>query len=167
MSKGPLEVLCDRLIDADVRLVTSLPDTWVVRLIDTVKEDGRFHHVGVSREESAIAICSGAFLGGRRAAAIMGTSGFVASIYAITKICFSYQIGFPIIMNLRGSVGDNVTHHVGNGLLSQPLLETLSIPFEVLSDVSHLDRVPELVEYSRLVKRPVAICLTKDLWVRT
>lgn len=153
----------DLLHAAGVDLVASLPDTWVVNLIDQIKLDDRFTHVHVPREEAAIGIASGAFLAGRSAAAVMGTSGFVASIYAITKINFTYEVGFPIVMNLRGAVGDKATHHVGNGLLMLPLFQTLGIPFEVLKTNEDLERIPDLVHHARLMKRPVAICLDKAL----
>jgi sulfopyruvate decarboxylase subunit alpha len=163
MSDVPQKI-CDQLSAAGVTVVSSLPDTWVVHLINAVKEDPRFTHVGVSREESAIGICSGAFLGGQRAAAIMGTSGFMASIYAISKINFSYGIGFPILMNLRGGVGDKVPHHVSNGMLTIPVFNALGLPYEVIDRVEHLDRIPDLVDHSRLMKRPVCVCLGSSLW---
>lgn len=157
------ERICDLLHESGVDLAASLPDTWVVNLINAVKADDRFTHLHVTREEAAIGICCGAFLAGRNAVAIMGTSGFVASIYAITKINFTYEIGIPIVMNLRGAVGDKTTHHVANGMLTIPLFDTLGIPYEVIETFEQLDRIPDLVHHARLMKRPVAICLSKEL----
>jgi sulfopyruvate decarboxylase subunit alpha len=157
------KIIPDLLHASGIDLVASLPDTWVVNLIDQIKDDQRFEHVHVSREEAAIGIASGAFLSGRNAAAVMGTSGFVASIYAITKINFTYEIGFPIVMNLRGQVGDKATHHVGNGMLMLPMFQTLGIPYEILRTVDDLERIPDLIHHARLMKRPVAICLDKTL----
>ena len=157
-------MICDYLNEAGVEIVASLPDTWVVNLINAVETDERFTHVSVNREEAAIGVCSGAFFGGKNAAAIMGTSGFMASIYAITKINFTYEIGFPIIMNLRGTVGDKATHHVGNGLLTVSILNTLGIPYELIDTPEKLSRIPDLVQHARLMKRPVSICLDKHLW---
>lgn len=155
---------CDSLHRAGVQIVSSLPDNWVVHLIDTVKNDDRFTHIGVSREESAVGICCGAFLGGQRAAAIMGTSGFMASIYAITKVNLTYGIGFPIIMNLRGTVGDKATYHVSNGMLTIPVLGALGLPYHVIETREGLSMIPDLVDHARLMKRPVAICLGQSLW---
>lgn len=157
------KLIVEQLHASGVELVASLPDTWVVNLINAVIEDDRFTHVHVTREEAAVGMACGAFLAGRGAAAIMGTSGFVASIYAITKICFTYEIGFPIVMNLRGAVGDKATHHVGNGLLMEPMFKTLGIPYEILRTHEDIARIPALVNHSKLMKRPVAICLDKSL----
>ena len=69
-----------------------MPDGWITPLILQFAVDSRFHHVQVNREESAIGLCSGAFFSGIGALALMGASGFLTCIYAITKINYTYQI---------------------------------------------------------------------------
>ncbi len=64
--------------------------------------DQRFRHVAVNREELAIGLCSGAFFSGIGAFALMGASGFLTCIYAITKINYTYQIPLLIGITLRG-----------------------------------------------------------------
>src|SRR5262249_12238161 len=44
--------------------------------------DDRFVHIPVNREESAIGLCSGAYMGAMGCAALMGASGFMTVIYA-------------------------------------------------------------------------------------
>lgn len=155
--------LLEALLHADVDLVSTLPDTWLINLIAAVDADDRFEHVPVTREESAVAFCSGAFVAGRQSAAVMGTSGFMASIYAITKIGYTYGIGFPILMNLRGSVGDSASHHIANGMYTKPIFEAMDLPYSVIDSVEQIDRVPDLVQHARLMKRPVAVCFGKDV----
>lgn len=156
----PAEV-CDALADAHVDLAASLPDTWLAGLIITLHADHRFTHLRVAREESAIALCAGAFCGGRTGVAVMGTSGFMTCVYAITKICTGYEIGVPIVTNLRGAVGDEATHHYGNALYARGVLDTLGIPHVAIDTSNDLDQIPALVGHARLLKRPVAICLPK------
>jgi sulfopyruvate decarboxylase subunit alpha len=153
--------VCDALHRAGVSVVTSLPDNWLVGLIEEVKADSRFVHIPVTREESAIAICAGAFLGGKTGAAIMGTSGFMTCVYAITKICMSYEIGMPIVMNLRGGIHDEAAHHYGNALYAQQVLDTLKIPVVRVDRSEDLVEVPSAVQHARLIKRPVAIVVGK------
>lgn len=153
--------ICDALHGAGVEVVASLPDNWLVPLIEQLRRDDRFTHVPVTREESAIAICAGAFCGGKTAAAVMGTSGFMTCVYAITKICMSYEIGMPIVMNLRGGVEDEAAHHYGNALYARQVLDTLKIPVVRMRSVDDLDAMPSVVAHSRLIKRPVAVVLDK------
>src|SRR5262245_64315672 len=68
--------IADELAACGVKLVASLPDNWLMGVIDTIGRDDRFVHVPVNREESAIGLCSGAYMGAMGSAALMGASGF-------------------------------------------------------------------------------------------
>ena len=48
--------IANELAACGVRLVASLPDNWLTDVIDVVKQDDRFIHIPVNREESAIAL---------------------------------------------------------------------------------------------------------------
>ena len=95
--------IADELAECGVKLVASLPDNWISGLITHIEGDERFQHVPVNREESAIGLCAGAYMGGLGSAALMGASGFMTCIYAITKINYSYEVPLLLVMTLRGS----------------------------------------------------------------
>jgi sulfopyruvate decarboxylase subunit alpha/phosphonopyruvate decarboxylase/sulfopyruvate decarboxylase subunit beta len=63
--------IAEELAKCDVKLVASLPDNWLMDLIDTIDRDRRFTHVRVNREESAVGLCSGAYMGALGSAALM------------------------------------------------------------------------------------------------
>src|ERR1700745_3680739 len=69
--------LADELASCGIKLVVSLPDNWIAELIERIAHDDRFVHVAVNREESAVGLCSGAYMGGTGSAALMGASGFM------------------------------------------------------------------------------------------
>src|SRR2546423_4325031 len=100
--------IADELAGCGVKLVASLPDNWISELLVHLDGDGRFRHVAVNREESAIGLCAGAYMAGLGSAAVMGASGFMTRIYAITKINYSYEIPLLLVMTLRRAFGD---HH--------------------------------------------------------
>ena len=79
--------IVDELAACGVKLVASLPDNWLTGVINTIEQDDRFVHVPVNREESAIGLCSGAYMGAMGSAALMGASGFMTVVYAITTAC--------------------------------------------------------------------------------
>src|SRR5258708_37807735 len=81
--------IADELASCDVKLITSLPDNWINTILATVDSDPRFTHVPVNREESAIGLCAGAYMGGVGSVAMMGASGFMTVIYAVTKINYT------------------------------------------------------------------------------
>ena len=97
--------VADQAADCGVELVASLPDNWMAEIIRTFDRDDRFRHVPVNREESAVGLCSGAFLSGTGSLAVMGASGLMTLIYAITKINYTYEIPMTILATLRGAPG--------------------------------------------------------------
>src|SRR5258707_6707603 len=121
--------IADQLASCDVKLVASLPDNWLMGVIKQLDGDSRFTHVPVNREESAIGLCSGAYMGAMGSAALMGASGFMTVIYAITKINYTYEIPLFLLLTLRGGVGDHHKHHVSNSLYLRPVLDAIDLPY--------------------------------------
>ena len=157
------EKIANELASCGVKLVASLPDNWLMGVIDAVKRDDRFRHVPVNREESAIGLCSGAYMGAMGSAALMGASGFMTVIYAITKINYSYEIPLFMLITLRGAFGDHHKHHVSNGLYLRPVMDAISLPYTIIDDAKDLPQIKRAYTHSRTFVRPVVVALTRDL----
>jgi sulfopyruvate decarboxylase subunit alpha len=155
--------IADELASCGIELVASLPDNWIAELIDTIARDARFTHVSVNREESAVGLCSGAYMGGTGAAALMGASGFMTVIYAVTKINFSYEIPLFVLITLRGAMGDHHKHHISNGLYLRPVLDTLRIPYTIVDKPEEIGMISRAYNHSRTFVRPTVVALTRDL----
>jgi sulfopyruvate decarboxylase subunit alpha len=155
--------LADELASCDIKLVASLPDNWIAELIDTIAHDNRFLHVSVNREESAIGLCSGAYIGGTGSAALMGASGFMTVIYAITKINYSYEIPLFVLITLRGAMGDHHKHHISNGLYLRPVLEAIDLPYTIIDKPDDIGLISRAYHHSRNFARPTVVALTRDL----
>ena len=155
--------IADELAECGVKLVASLPDNWISGLITHLEGDARFTHVPVNREESAIGLCAGAYMGGLGSAALMGASGFMTCIYAITKINYSYEIPLLLVMTLRGAFGDHHKHHISNGLYLQPVLQAIDLPYVIVSRAEELGEIGRAYKHSRTFARPTAVLLTRDL----
>jgi sulfopyruvate decarboxylase subunit alpha len=155
--------IADELASCGVRLVASLPDNWLMKVIATVERDARFVHVPVNREESAIGLCSGAYMGAMGSAALMGASGFMTVIYAITKINYSYEIPLFLMLTLRGALGDHHKHHVSNGLYLRPVLEAIDLPYQVIDEPADIGLISRAYRHTRTFCRPFAVLFTRDL----
>lgn len=155
--------IVDELIGCNVKLVASLPDNWIAELIVALDEDQRITHVPVNREESAIGLCSGAYMGAMGSAALMGASGLMTVIYAITKINYSYEIPLLLLTTLRGGQGDHHKHHVSNGLYLLPVLDAISLPYVIIDQPSDIWRIGRAYRHSRTFARPTVVALTRDL----
>src|ERR1700743_2190801 len=130
--------VADQLADCGVKLGASLPDNWFMDVISVVDKDERFVHVPVNREESAIGLCSGAYMGAMGSAALMGASGFMTVIYALTKINYTYEIPLFLMATLRGAVGDHHKHHISNGLYLRPVLQAIDMPYTIIDKAEDL-----------------------------
>ncbi|MBX9759328.1 MAG: hypothetical protein K2Y29_11180 [Beijerinckiaceae bacterium] len=161
--KRVAKAIMDQLDACGVKLVASLPDNWVAELIEALDADERFVHVPVNREESAIGLCSGAFMGAMGSAALMGASGLMTVIYAITKINYSYEIPILILTTLRGAPGDHHKHHISNGLYLLPVLDAISLPYMIVDKEADLPMIARAYHHSRTFSRPVVVALTRDL----
>ena len=155
--------IADELASAGVRMVASLPDNWIGELIRQIDDDDRFMHVPVNREESAIGLCSGAYMGGMGAAALMGASGFMTVIYALTKINYSYEIPLLLLITLRGGFGDHHKHHLSNSLYLRPVMEAINIPYQIIDRSEDIPMVGRAYHHSRTYSRPTVVALTRDL----
>ena len=160
---GVTAQIVERLAECQIRLVASLPDNWIADLITAVDDDERFIHVRVNREESAIGLCSGAFLGGVRSLALMGASGLMTCVYAITKINYSYQIPLLIFTTLRGAIGDRAPYHVSNGLYLLPMMDSISLPYAIVDSPEKISMIPTAFEHSRTINRPVVVAFTREV----
>jgi sulfopyruvate decarboxylase subunit alpha len=166
MSDKPSDVgkrIAEQLAKCDVKLVASLPDNWLMDLIDTIDHDDRFVHVRVNREESAIGLCSGAYMGALGSAALMGASGFMTVIYAITKINYTYEIPLFLLLTLRGGVGDHHKHHISNGLYLRAVLDAINMPYQIIDRGEDISSISRCYHHTRTFSRPMAVLLTRDL----
>ena len=155
--------IADVLAEAGAELVASLPDGWIAPLIKHLDHDRRFRHVPVNREESAVGLCSGAFFGGRPGVALMGASGFLTCIYAITKISYTYQIPLLFLITLRGAPGDEARYHVSNGLYLRSVIQAIDIPALYLEQFSELSKIAGAYRHTSVLSRPYVVALGRDL----
>ena len=155
--------ISDEFDAAGIKLVASLPDDWIAELIKTVEEDSRFLHVPVNREESAVALCSGAFFSNTPAVALMGASGLMTCVYAITKINYTYEIPMVFVISFRGEQGDTAKYQVSNGLYLVPMVESINLPFRIIESRDKLSGIGAAYRHSRVINRPVVVALTRDV----
>ena len=78
----PVSVSSSRLIfaalkSAGVRMVSALPETWLVHLIRMAEEDPDVTLVRLAKEEEGVGISAGAHLAGVKSAMLMQNHGFL------------------------------------------------------------------------------------------
>ena len=155
--------IADTCADAGISLVASLPDDWIAYTISKFELDERFNHVPVNREESALGLCSGAFLAGTGSAALMGASGLMTLIYGITKINYTYEIPIYFLITHRGTFDDGAKFHVSNGLYLEDVMQSINMPYTLVNSRDEMPMIAEAYHHSCKISRPTVAVLPKKL----
>ena len=147
---------------AGINLVATLPDINLAQLLRAVEEDPDLQHVPLCREEEGIGICAGAYLVGKKCAAIMQNGGFFNSNNAIVSTLLQYQIPLLLLIYYAGDVGDRTFSTSGS--LTEPVLQALGMRYYIMRETAD---APELIRRAQILaedsKRPVALLLTKEV----
>jgi sulfopyruvate decarboxylase subunit alpha len=155
--------VADILSDAGADLVASLPDNWIAPMIRHFDADKRFRHVAVNREESAVGLCSGAFFTGAPGVALIGASGFLTCVYAITKINYTYQIPMLFLITMRGDPGDPARFHVSNGLYLRAVMDAIAIPFIDIDHYDDLEKIGDAYRHMSVIGRPYVVGMSRNV----
>jgi sulfopyruvate decarboxylase subunit alpha len=127
-----------------------------------VEEDREMTHVPLCREEEGIGICAGAYLVGKKCAAIMQNGGFFNSNNAIVSTLLQYQIPLLLLIYYAGDIGDRTFSTTGS--MTEPVLRALGIRYYIMRNS---EDAAELIKRAQVLsedaKRPVALLVTKEV----
>ena len=165
----PVSISSSKLIygvlkEAGVRIVSALPETWLVHLIRMAEDDPEMTLVRLAKEEEGVGISAGAHLAGVKSAMLMQNHGFLASVNGIVSCAQLYRIPLLMLISDRGTFGERDPWQTEGGGVTEHVLEALRIPFDRLdsqNQVAHKIAKAQTLAYS--ASRPVAVLLTRDL----
>jgi phosphonopyruvate decarboxylase len=134
---------------------TGVPCSLIEDVIATL--EARASWVPAPREDVAVGLAAGAWLGGRRPAVLMQNSGLGTSLNALASLSLLY--GFPalLVVTWRGFGGKDAPEHLLTGAITPRLLDLLGIPHRVpRPDSLQADVAWAAVEMDRRMQ-PVAL----------
>src|SRR6202021_2060279 len=115
-------LIFDALKECDIRLVSALPETWLVHLIRLADEDRGMILVRLAKEEVGVGISAGAHFAGLKSAMLMQNHGFLASINGIVSFAHLYRIPLLMLVSYRGSLGARDPWQTQGGNISEAIL---------------------------------------------
>ena len=145
------EIVLQTLKRNDIRLVPYVPDRVLTRLITELHADPFFTTFPTAREEEAVGIVSGAWMGGMRGAVLMQTSGFATIPNALASLVVPSQIPALIFVSERGTLGE---FNLGQAMVCRtmrPVLDSLAIEHHT---ITRQDELAFIVD--RSIKQAVA-----------
>ena len=164
VSAANSQVVFDALKASGVRLMSALPETWLVHLIRLADDDPDVTLVRLAKEEEGVGISMGAHFAGVKSAMLMQNHGFLASINGIVSCAQLYRIPLLMLISYRGEFGERDPWQTEGGGVTEDLLRALRIPFSYLDDPSHVARrLHKAQTLAQSANRPVALLLCRDL----
>ena len=158
------KILFDALKSVDVRIISALPETWLVHLMRMADDDPDMKLVRLNKEEEAVGISIGAHFAGVKSVMLMQNHGFLASINGIVSGAQLFRIPLLMVISYRGEMGERDPWQTEGGLVTEPVLQSLGIPYRKLSDPDTVEKdVREAQTLAESASRPVALLLTRDL----
>jgi sulfopyruvate decarboxylase alpha subunit len=135
----------------DVKLVPYVPDNVLRPLIERIHADPFFTAFACTREEEAVGIAAGAWMGGMKSIVLMQTSGFATLANVLASLPVPFQIPVLMMVSERGTLGE---FNIGQALVARtmrPVLDSIAMEHHTLR---RLDEVEFTVD--RTIRQAVA-----------
>jgi sulfopyruvate decarboxylase alpha subunit len=145
------EIVLATLKSNDVKLVVYVPDRVFTPLIGALHADTFFTVFAATREEEALGIITGAWMGGMRGAVLMQTSGFGTIPNALASLVVPCQIPALIFVSERGTLGE---FNLGQAMVCKtmrPVLDALAVETHTITRHDELGFIVD-----RSIKQAVA-----------
>lgn len=158
------QLIYEALKACDVKIISALPETWLVHLIRMADEDPEVTLVRIAKEEEAIGISAGAYLAGVNSALLMQNHGFLAAINPIVSLALLYKIPLVMLISYRGHLGEKDPWQTQGGLATEPILRALNIPIWHLTSTADIyQRLKDAQTLAHASLHPVAVLLSREL----
>jgi len=155
------EILVRVLKANQVPLGTYGPDRVLTPLIRAVHADAYFTVISPPREEEAVGIVTGAWMGGVRGVVLMQTSGFATLPNVLASLAVPYQIPLLMIVSERGTLGE---FNIGQAMVCRtmrPVLESLGIENHSVTRLDELEFIADkTIQQAILTLAPATLILS-------
>ena len=145
----------------EIRLVPYVPDRVLTTLIKNLHADPYFTTFPTAREEEAVGIVSGAWMGGLRGAVLMQTSGFATLANVLASLAMPYQIPLIMFVSERGTLGE---FNYGQALVCRtmrPVLDSLAMEHHTCTRLDELEFIVDRsIKQAITTQAPVALILS-------
>ena len=154
----------DSLKACGIRMVSALPETWLVHLIRMAEDDPEMTLVRLAKEEEGVGISAGAHLSGVKSAMLMQNHGLLASVNGIVSCAQLYRLPLLMLVSHRGDMGERDPWQTEGGAVTEALLRALRIPYSRLDSPDHVPtRIAQAQTLAYASNKPVALLLCRDL----
>jgi sulfopyruvate decarboxylase alpha subunit len=152
----------DRLLAGGVDFFTGVPCSLVGSVIAELERRDLYR--GDTREDAALGVAAGAYLGGRLPLVVMQNSGLGVSLNALGSLHILYRIPALLLVTWRGYEGRDAPEHLVMGDVLPRLLDLFGIPHRAPTIASADADVDWAVHLLRETRKPVALVVRPGLF---
>jgi sulfopyruvate decarboxylase alpha subunit len=118
--------IADALVAAGITAAAYVPDTRLQGIVSQLADSGVTMR-SLTREEECIGYAAGQRIAGQRPVVLMQSSGLGNALNALGSLAVPYRLGLPLVVSMRGTLGEANPSQVPLGRSAAGLLSTLGI----------------------------------------
>ncbi|MFW9853315.1 MAG: thiamine pyrophosphate-binding protein [Candidatus Thorarchaeota archaeon] len=146
-------------------LSSGVPCSYFKDLLINLERNSDIHYVTATREDEAVGLASGYFLGdGKKCFLIMQNSGLANIGDALTSLAQLYQIPLLILVSYRGLEPDNdFPEHSIMGKVTESVLDAYKVPYWNLKEINWVKTLDLAVNKMNKTSLPVCLLIEKGV----
>lgn len=130
------------LIDGGVTVAAYVPDSRLDGILAYLSESD-LPMRSLAREEECVAYAAGQRIAGKKPVILMQSSGVGNALNVLSTLAVQYRLGMPMILSMRGTLGETNASQIPIGKATAALLGTLGIQSFAMK---RREEAPALVE---------------------
>jgi sulfopyruvate decarboxylase subunit alpha len=154
----------DELRKCGIECLVWLPDSETRTMFDILKADPDLQLVQVCREDEAVSVYFGLYIGGKEAAVLIQNTGMMNAVDAIRGSVLANKIPMLLMVGYRGYKGfiEGAAVVDSAATYTEPLLQGLGIPYYILNSDEDVGRISEAHRRSKEISGPVAVLVGRE-----
>ncbi|MBI4610495.1 MAG: hypothetical protein HY726_15970 [Candidatus Rokubacteria bacterium] len=113
-----------------------VPCSLIEGVLDALEHHPRLPYLAAVREDVAVGLAAGAWLGGKRPVVLLQNSGLGTGLNALASLALLYKLPSLLVVSWRGYRGVDAPEHLLTGAITPQLLDLLGIRHRTLSATS-------------------------------
>ena len=158
------EQLLSFLSEQGFSLASGVPCSYFKDTFTSLEEFKKIKYVPATREDEAVGIICGYFLGGKNGFLILQNSGLATIGDALTSLTQLYKIPLLMFVSYRGLEPDaDFPEHLIMGDITEDVLGAYQIPYWILKEDNWKTFLDQAIKVMKVSSSPVCILVKKGV----